>query len=176
MNYSSFKKIYDNLSDEYKSIIFYLLRDMEHNKDNPKDKIDYSPGLKFAMVEQDITTNELASKLEEKTGCTNLRETVASIIDRGSKYSVYFKDILEILDIDEPYLIKHSEYFRSREGNMEWCFNSISKINQDAVYSLILQLSNLNRVPSFIDSFEHPHESNSLGIISDNDIIDIKHI
>lgn len=171
MNYSNFKEIYDNLCDKYKSIVFCLLRDMEHNKDNSKDKIEYSQGFKFAMAEQDISTNELAAIIEKKKGYINIRNSVASCITKGYTRSEYFNDILEILEIDESYLIKHSKYFLLRECNMEWCFNSISKINQDAVYNLMLQLSNIQIVHNSNDSFEYLDESTNLGLISDVDNI-----
>lgn len=175
LNYSKFMEAYGQLSEEYQFIIFQLLRDMEHNKDNSKDKIDYSRGLKIAMFEQELTINSLTTILEEKTGCNNLRERIASMIERGSKSSEFFKDTLEILNIDELYLIQQSEYFQTRTGNMEWIFNSIPEANQYAVYHLILQLSDLDSVRNTINILNHTNKFNTLGIISEDDnVIDYR--
>ncbi|HBJ2622999.1 TPA: hypothetical protein LA827_002779 [Clostridium botulinum] len=161
LNYSKFIEVYDQLSEEYKFIVFQLLQDMEHNKDHPDDKIDYKRGLSIAMAEQEFTINSLTTALEEKTGCVDLRETVASMIKRGSKTSSLFKNTLDILDIDELYLIKNSEYFQTRISNIEWCFNSISEQNKEAVYFLSVQLTNLKSITEFIKHFPEIHSNNN---------------
>jgi hypothetical protein len=171
-------EVYDQLSEEYRFIIFQLLQDMEHNKDHSDDKIDYKRGLNIAMAEQEFTIDSLTTALEDKTDKTvendenGLREIVASMIQRGSKKSKLFKDTLDILDIDELYLIKNSEYFQTRIGNIEWCFNSISDSNKEAVYFLVLKLSDLKCITDSINYIKHANDISDCGIISndDNDI------
>lgn len=171
MNYTTFKKAYDTLSTEYQFIIFDFLQKLEHAKDNPSDKIDYSRGLKIAMSEKELTINSLTFLIEEKIGYRNLRETIASMIERGSSSSAYFQDALDVLEIDENFLIQNSEYFQSRINNIEWCFKSISKQNQEAIYYLVLDLANPESITNFLKYLQHPKDFSSTGISSENEDI-----
>ena len=171
MNYTTFRKAYNTLSDEYRFIIFNFLQKMEHAKDNPSDKIDYSHGLKIAMSEKELTINSLTFLIEEKTGYRDLRETIASMIERGSSSFAYFQDALDVLEIDENFLIQNSKYIQSRIDNIEWCFKSISKQNQEAIYHLVLNLANPEYITNFLECFQHRDDFSSTGVISGNEDI-----
>ena len=166
MNYNTFKEAYDMLSPEYQSIIFTFLQRMEHAKDNPNDKIDYSRGLKIAMKDNDLSLNSLVSILEKKWGVKELQPTITSMLARGSSSSTYFQDTLNILNIDETFLIQNSEYFQSRIDDIKWCFESISAQNQEAVFYLTVALTRAKRTMNVSELF---HSSN-IGVNSNEDI------
>jgi len=142
MEFDIFKQFYDELSDSNQMRVFYLLQNLEHSIDDPddKDKVDYSRGFKIALKGQGMSINNLADEIEEKYRYQEVRNSIASLIMRGSRKSEYLKEVLEILEIDETYLIKNSEYFLEKTRSIEWCFTHLSPQNQEAVYMLTLSL------------------------------------
>lgn len=143
MKFDTFKQIYDKLSGANQLRVFHLLQNLEHAKGDTKDKVDYSSGLKIALKEHDMTIDDLVEKLDENPkyqGQQGLRELIASLIIRGSRHSSCFEDVLEILEIDETYLINNSEYFQKKTRSIEWCFTHLSSQNQEAVYLLTVSL------------------------------------
>lgn len=137
-----FMGVFSELSPENQDIIYFTMRDMEHLKDNPKDKISYSRGLKMAMKHKGITLAELAKRVDKKLGTWNSFPAIQSLIYRGSPNSHYLPTVMEILDIDEPYLIQNSEYFSSRldPHDLSKSYNSLSPQNQIAIANLITYL------------------------------------
>lgn len=142
-SYDDFMGMFSQLSPENQDLIYSIMCDMEHLKDNPKDKISYSRGLKRAMMYKGITLAELAKRVDKKLGTWNSFPAIQSLIYRGSPNSHYLPTVMEILDIDETYLIQNSEYFSSRlddPHDLSKNYNSLSPQNQLAIATLITYL------------------------------------
>lgn len=169
LDYSVFKESYEKLSKEHQFIIFQLLQNLEHKEDDLTKKINYKRGFQIAMEEHTLSIEALAKILEDKAGISEQRNTIASMITRGSKNSGYFKDTLDLLEINENFLIGNSEYIQSKIGDMEWCFETLSNKNKEAVYFLTLQLSNMKNITNFIEYIKNPYEIKNVGIESDNE-------
>ena len=160
LDYKLFKESFDDLSKEHQLIITTLLKNLEHHLDMPKDEIKYSDGLKIAMKERGYSYNDLVHEIEKRNNGEEINNTIVSAIVRGSKNSMYFQDILDILEIDEAFLIQNSTCIQSRINSMEWCFESLSDINKEAVYHLVIQLSN-SSFSLYMDGF---NDLNNIGI------------
>lgn len=167
IDYSEFKKQYDILPNEYQQIIFSLLQDMEHTDNIDSRQINYSRGLKIAMAEHDFTVDQLADSVKERTSLppnSLLRDSIASIVQRGYKSSSYLEEILNILDINETFLIRESEYIHSNISSIEWCFNTLSNQNKEAVYWLVSRLTDINGMKEFLEYFKKTTTISNIGV------------
>lgn len=157
INYDLFNKKFKLLPDKYQTLIFQLLQDMEHTVNiNPKDLL-YKRGFTIALKEHDLTINKLAEIAEIKINGKSegkFRDAIATLIERGYKgsRSAYLDVACEILEIDEIFLINNSEYLVEHTQNIKWCFETISDINQLAIYNLMSKLENIECLnPTFND-------------------------
>lgn len=166
MEFNIFKQFFDKLSDSNQMRVFYLLQNLEHSIDDPddKNKVDYSRGFRIALDGQGMSINDLANEIEKKYKYQEVRNSIASLITRGSGKSEYLKEVLEILEIDETYLIKNSEYFLEKTRDIEWCFTHLSPQNQEAVYLLAVSLLSDDFTPDFLFA-----EHDNIGISSNDD-------
>ena len=172
ISYDLFNKKFKLLPDKYQTLIFQLLQDMEHTVNvNPKDLL-YKRGFTIALKEHDLSINKLAKIIDKKNNISDendvikkgkkkgdednayCRDAIATLIERGYKgsRSAYLDVACEILEIDEIFLINNSEYLVEHTQNIKWCFETISDINQLAIYNLMSKLENIECLnPTFND-------------------------
>lgn len=166
INFESFLSIFNSLPDNFGTIVFQLIQNMEHTENiSPKD-IDYRRGFNIALCEHNLSINDLAKLVEKKIYGNDepqgtLRDGIATLIERGHKNSssIYLNDVCEILEIDETFLINNSEYMYKHTQDIKWCFETLSPINQSAIYFFVLQLSDIDSFDSIISNAfaEHPN-------------------
>ncbi|MDY5790512.1 MAG: hypothetical protein SPL91_03250 [Oliverpabstia intestinalis] len=146
MEYSRFQELFDRLNADNKEIVQELLKDMEHTE--CKKKVDYSYGLNKEKILSDgpLSWNDIVvetnKKLKEK-GLEDMeltKDTLKNIVKRGSSGSIYFETILEVLDVSKELLIWDFWSQQPEINNLKWCYESISPVNQYAVFYLVIRL------------------------------------
>lgn len=166
INFESFLSIFNSLPDKFSTIVFHLIQNMEHTENVSLKDIDYRRGFNIALREHDLSINDLAKLVEKKIYDNaepkgTLRDGIATLIERGHRNSssIYLKDVCEILEIDETFLINNSEYMYKHTQDIKWCFETLSPINQSAIYSLVLQLNSIESFDSTASNLfvEHPN-------------------
>lgn len=161
ISYTEFENVFNKLSSVHQFIIFHMVQNMEHI--NVETEINYSREYKIALQMNDMSINDLADELVGITESTkgkpttskensqlNIRNTIASIIIRGTKNTDYFDDILDALGIDEEFLIRNTEHYQKGLTDLKWCFEHLSKQNRHAVYMLTVQLADIKKTEEFI--------------------------
>ncbi len=143
-SYESFKSKFDELSNEKQSIIMTVLLFMEHKID--KKEVDIANGMRIARTVADMSKNELCKAIlkrsphrkgEEKQNINAIEETYDSMIRNHSFGSELLPISLDILGIDEIYLIRNSKYFKEKQCDMEWLYSTISDYDKDVLGYLL---------------------------------------
>ena len=143
MEYSKFQEEFNQLNADNKKMVHELLQDMEHTE--CKKKIDYSYGLKKAKFLADLSWNEIMEKirenLEKKDDDRSFTlDTIKNVVKRGSSGSEYFEFLLEVLNVSKEELIWDFWHQQPELDDLEWCYESISSVNQYAVFCLVERL------------------------------------
>lgn len=146
-SYESFKSELDGLSDEKWNIIMAVLLFMEHKID--KKEVDIASGIEIARKSAWMSENELYEAILKKCpdlyGCEkkaieSIKSTFDSMIRNHSFGSKLLPVILDILGIDEIYLIRNSLYFQEKQKDIEWLYSTISDYDKDVLGSLLSDL------------------------------------
>lgn len=178
--FNRFMEYFKQLSDKGQFLVTNMLCDLDHG-DNLYNHIDYAESFYFARLSADMTIDDLCYKVAEKQGLiqsagstqekreaaiAQIRSAVVSAMQRNSKRSAYYNDILDVLKTDEIELERYSSYFRKRFNDIDWLFHSVTERNQKAIINLTVNLL----------VYEHVNNSNNennTGSLATNEVLDI---
>lgn len=121
-------------------LVLDLLNDLEHHKLNPKDKITYSESIKSAMARMNITRMELIHRVEALTHDESTESAINSLLYRNTCNSWVLPFVMEVLDIDEDYLIRHSSYFYPNIYNLQRNFETLSLHDQKVLINFLAHI------------------------------------
>ncbi len=144
VSFKEFFLTFYKLTPEYMFIIGQLLTYMEHvndpnfGKENFKDSLDllkYNKGLTIAEISKIVGRKYNISEEDSINGISAIK----SAIQRTSRKSDYYKDIIDVLDTDEFELTLLSEYYNNEEkfGDLKWLYDSISDRDKNIVHYLM---------------------------------------
>lgn len=143
MLFERFMNLYHLLTVRNEMIVVSLLYNLEHLKVDPKDKITYSESIKTAMRNKNMTRKELIHQVEELTHFENVESAINSLLYRNTCNSYILPYVMQILDIDQTYLISHSGYFYPLLYDLRTSFETLPLQNQRALIGLLADLINL---------------------------------
>lgn len=163
-NFEIFFHNLKELGDVEANIVLNVLKLMEHGL-NFKD-VENRYGIEIARTEKRYTQKELIEKVEKKTG-ENIENTFKAMLKKNYKNSLCLKHTLEVLDIDEDFLIQNSEHFNidmrgKDEAEIEqetinllkhW-FDTLSNNDRKAICYLVYALLDKEGIKQFLKNFK----------------------
>lgn len=173
MDYKEFKNEFDKLTKSKKVILYHMIYFMEHKIDETTAKesgFNFVRGFAMARLEKEMTADKLYKEIAKRDNMNNedsvasVPETFRSMERRSSKGSHLYKKALEILEIDEQYLIDNSEYYYNKQFDFEWLYDTLLPRDKEAVIFLLRYLLDTKRVEEILLS-----EVNNIGL-EENDM------
>lgn len=156
MTYDDFITLLNKLTKPHRDIVLDVLRKMEHENDPNFKSVNFEKSFTLARLFKNMTLEDICFRIAErnnvkpKQAVQQYKNSVVSAMKRTSCNSIYYNDLLDVLEIDETVLEEYSDYYREKFYNnncTEWLYNSVSDRNKLVAFYLaqdlyILQKSN----------------------------------
>lgn len=156
-----FNQLFNTLSESQQNMLLSTMRKMEHIK----EPIDISFGIMQGRLSKGYSVEGVLKKINEKNNITDTRidnkSTYYSMMERNSMKSTLYKDVLEVLEIDENF-IEDQFYINTKLTPYE-LYSKLTERNQNAIIFLI---ENIN---TQYDTGELLKSVTNVGISKEND-------
>lgn len=156
-----FNQLFNTLSESQQNIFLSTMRKMEHIK----EPIDISFGITQGRILKGYSVEDILRKINQKYNITNTqidnKSTYYSMIERNSTKSTLYKDVLEILEIDENFI--EDQFYINIKLTPYELYSTLTERNQNAIIFLI---ENINTPYDTSELFKN---ITNIGISKEND-------
>ncbi|MGN1433726.1 MAG: hypothetical protein ACI4XI_08495, partial [Ruminococcus sp.] len=149
MTYDDFITLLNKLTKPHRDIVLDVLRKMEHENDPNFKAVNFEKSFTLARLFKNMTLKDICIRIAERNNVNpeqavqQYKNSIVSAMKRTGCNSIYYKDLLDVLEIDETVLEDYSDYYREKFYNdncTEWLYNSVSDRNKLVAFYLAQDL------------------------------------